>query len=294
MPALAMLSGYNWFPGHMARGMKDALRKVQKCHLVIEVHDARIPLTGRNEKLKFSKHKKILVLNKYDLTDPKGMKLYNENDDSVPVILTNCRGRNQISGNITALQKAIIKLTKDDDIKNGVKVMIVGMPNVGKSSLINALRRLSPGIGSPKAAPISSRPGYTKTVSTFIKISTDPLIKLLDTPGIMIPNIKDEEMALKLAAVGTLDHRFVGEVNIAAYILKTLNEQKLYQYIKKYNLEGPCHDTDELLHNVGQRIGALLKGGFVDEGRSATHFIKNFREGQFGRIMLDSISEVEN
>ena len=196
-----MLSGYNWFPGHMARGMRDALRKVQKCHLVIEVHDARIPLTGRNEKLQFSKHKKILVLNKYDLTDPKSMKLYNEND-GIPVILTNCRGQNQISGNIPALHKTIIKLTKDDDIEHGVKVMIVGMPNVGKSSLINALRRLSPGIGSTRPAPISTMPGYTKTVSTFIKISTNPLIKLLDTPGIMIPNIKDEEMALKLAAVG--------------------------------------------------------------------------------------------
>ena len=97
-----------------------------------------------------------------------------------------------------------------------------------------------------------------------------------------------------LLSIGTLDHRFVGEVNIVSYILKMLNEQKLYHYVKKYNLEGPCQDTGELLHNVGERIGALLKGGFIDEGRSATHFIKNFREGQFGRIMLDSINEVDN
>ena len=96
-----------------------------------------------------------------------------------------------------------------------------------------------------------------------------------------------------LLSLGTLDHRFVGDVNIVTYILKTLNEQKLFHYVKKYDLEGPCYSTDELLHSVGQRIGALMKGGVVDEGRSATHFIKNFREGKFGRIMLDSINEFE-
>ena len=192
------LSGYNWFPGHMAKGMREALNKAQRCHLVIEVHDARIPFTGRNEKLKFSENRKILVLNKYDLIDRR-RKLFDE-IEGVPVIWTNSKSKHHSS--MGKLREKIISMTQDQKrLHDGIKVMIVGMPNVGKSSLINSLRRDAFGEGT-KAAATSPYPGHTKMLSTFIKISGDPLIKMYDTPGIMIPNIKNKEMALKLAAIG--------------------------------------------------------------------------------------------
>lgn len=275
----------NWYPGHMAKGMRLTINKIQRCNCVIEVHDARIPFSGRNPKFKLLiEHKpKLLVLNKSDLCDPQRLKesvnrLITEGEH---VVLTNCK--TQFHSSIKQVMKNITDIVKHHQ-EMIIKVLIIGMPNVGKSSLINALRRHF--IGKGKGTLVGSVPGITRNVTSYIKVSSSPAVYVVDTPGIMIPSIKNSEVLLKLAAVGTLKDHLVGETIIADYILFCLNQQHNYKYTDVYGFKQPSDDIDEVIESVAKRINAYHKGGELDILRATNHFLKQFREGKLGYITL--------
>lgn len=291
----------NWFPGHMGLGLKQMQHKLRSVDCIIEVHDARIPFSGRNSEFKYTisgVKPHILVLNKVDLIDkqliPKiRAHLKNEYNN---IIFTNCKDRACVGVNkVFPLAQKIIGQS-DRYNRNDVEdfcMMIIGIPNVGKSSLINTLRNIY--LKKANASQVGAVPGITKSVLNKIKLSEKPLFYMLDTPGILTPSIPNTEVGLKLALCATIHDHIVGENIVADYLLYTLNKLKHFEYVKYFNLKEATDNILEVLTQIcmNQKKFIRLKdvtGSYVyrpDFDLASKIMLKAFRNKELGRIMLD-------
>eukprot|EP00048_Salpingoeca_helianthica_P000230 m.40124 g.40124 ORF g.40124 m.40124 type:complete len:372 (-) comp10272_c1_seq1:27-1142(-) len=278
----------HWFPGHMKKGILDMQKLFPRCSCVVEVHDARIPFTGRNRLFEAFHSRHVLVLNKADLADPKLKKatlarLREAGEETV--LFTN--STSEAGHDKQKLLDAIIDISERQGSRRTSpehRVLIAGMPNVGKSSLINALRRVH--LHRAKCAVTGDRPGVTRALQTEIKVSERPLVLIHDTPGVMIPRIDSDHTAMTLAAMGTLRDELVGLEYIADFVLFTLNRMGRFEYCERYGLSSPTDNIDELLSAIAIRIGSLLKGGAPNRLVAATRFVREFRSGVLGLITL--------
>ncbi|KAI9307269.1 P-loop containing nucleoside triphosphate hydrolase protein [Cunninghamella echinulata] len=277
----------NWFPGHMAKGLRLISERLNMVDLVIEVRDARIPLSSINPSFEkvVGKKKRLIVYNKFDLADPNSkqplLNGFSKYSPHTPLLFTSCLTDSHI--------KDILHYARQlaDPIPQ-VNVMVVGMPNVGKSSLINSLRRV--GVGKGKAAATGAQPGITRTVIGTIKVYEDPSIYLIDTPGVMIPHISDPINSLKVAVTGGIRDHLADEQIMVDYILYLLNQHQQFEYTSWYQLphnQQPTNDVHVLLEAVAKRVGAIVKGGNYDYTMAAKFFLKQFRLGKLGRFTLD-------
>lgn len=292
----------HWFPGHMAKGLKQMKAKLSKVDCIVEVHDARIPLSGRNplfkEYLGIKPH--LLVLNKVDLADLSHQKRITtqlEIQGVGKVIYTDCIREENIKQIVPAITERIGSNPRFNRAETPeISIMVTGIPNVGKSSLINALRRTH--LKKGKASKVGGEPGITRSVLYKIQVSENPLIYLLDTPGVLSPRIESVETGMKLALCGTILDHLVGEDIIADYLLYTLNQHQQHRYVEQYGLEGPCSNIETLLkkiaHKLGktQRVTAITGVGNVNitvpnYSAAAYDFIRSFRKGDLGRVTLD-------
>uniref|UniRef100_A0A4W4EBI2 G domain-containing protein n=1 Tax=Electrophorus electricus TaxID=8005 RepID=A0A4W4EBI2_ELEEL len=175
-------------------------------------------------------------------------------------------------------------------------LMVIGVPNVGKSSLINALRRTN--LKKGKASRVGGEPGITKAILTKIQVCERPIIHLLDTPGVLPPNIENIETGMKLALCGTILDHLVGEDVIADYLLFSLNRLQQFGYVERYDLEAPCDDIQHVLKHIAvklgktQRVKAITGVGDItmkvpNYTAAAYDFIRAFRKGELGKVMLD-------
>lgn len=295
----------HWFPGHMGKGLKQMQQKLKLVDCVIEVHDARIPFSGRNTEFKYTisgikPH--ILVLNKKDLIEknnyPKIIdKIKQEDSDISNVVFTNCK--DQKCDGIRKLMPLAQDLIQNSNRFNRSDqkehcIMIIGVPNVGKSSLTNILRNRH--LNRKAASAVGAVPGITRSVLTKIKICDDPLVFLLDTPGILTPKINETEVGLKLALCATLQDHQVGEDLIADYLLYWMNKNKRFSYTKLCSgVNEPTDSIGELLINIAKMLDKTKKikhydGSIVirpDVIAAAQYFIKAFRTGGLGKMCLD-------
>ncbi|XP_006867554.1 PREDICTED: mitochondrial ribosome-associated GTPase 1 [Chrysochloris asiatica] len=291
-----------WFPGHMAKGLKKMQSSLKLVDCIIEVHDARIPLSGRNpvfqETLGLKPH--LLVLNKMDLADLREQKKilqHLEGEGLKHVIFTNCVKDENVSQIIPMVSELIgnsCRYHRGENLE--YCVMVIGVPNVGKSSLINSIRRLH--LRKGKATRVGGLPGITRAVMSRIQVSERPLVFLLDTPGVLSPRIESVETGLKLALCGTVLDHLVGQETIADYLLYTLNKHQLLGYVQHYSLAGACDDIESVLKKVAVKLGKTQKvkvltgSGNVNVVQpnytaAAGHFLQAFRSGQLGPVMLD-------
>lgn len=296
-----------WFPGHMGKGLKQMQQKLKSVDCIIEVHDARIPFSGRNSEFQntitggggWKPH--ILVLNKKDLIDNRDYRRIQEDlrrheEHLEHVLFTNCK--DQRCPGIKRLVPLAIDLIQQSNRYNreGERdfcMMVIGVPNVGKSSLLNVLRNRH--LHKKCVAQVGALAGVTKSVMERIKISEDPLIYCVDTPGILEPRISDDEMGMKLALVGCLQDHLVGEDLIADYLLYWLNKNECFEYVKELGLEQPSDSIAEVLLTYANRLQVKRKvkqsdGQILimpDLMKSARHFISLFRKKQLGLINLD-------
>ncbi|XP_071071704.1 mitochondrial ribosome-associated GTPase 1 [Dasypus novemcinctus] len=291
-----------WFPGHMAKGLKKMQSSLKLVDCIIEVHDARIPLSGRNpqfqEVLGLKPH--LLVLNKMDLADlTEQQKIIQrlEGEGLKNVIFTNCvkdENTDQIVPMVTELIRSSSRYHRGENLE--YCLLVVGLPNVGKSSLINALRRRH--LRKGKATRVGGQPGITRAVMSRIQVCERPLMFLLDTPGVLDPRIESVETGLKLALCGTVLDHLVGEETLADYLLYTLNRHRLFRYVQHYGLGSACDDVGSVLKSVAvrlrktQRVKVLTGCGPVnvmqpDYTAAAGDFLRAFRSGCLGPVMLD-------
>uniref|UniRef100_A0AAR2KVB5 Mitochondrial GTPase 1 n=1 Tax=Pygocentrus nattereri TaxID=42514 RepID=A0AAR2KVB5_PYGNA len=274
--------------------MRASLRKV----------DLHIPFSGRNplfqENLDVRPH--LLVLNKMDLADTSkkwSILKQLERDGVKNVLFTDClKQRDDSVKKIVPLVTELIhnasRFHREED--RSYCLMVIGVPNVGKSSLINALRRTN--LKKGKASRVGGEPGITKAVLTKIQVCERPLMYLLDTPGVLPPKIENIETGMKLALCGTILDHLVGEDIIADYLLFSLNRLQRFGYVEKYELEGPCDDIQHVLKCIAvklgktQRVKAITGIGDVtikmpNYSAAAYDFIRAFRKGELGKVMLD-------
>ncbi|XP_007935058.1 mitochondrial ribosome-associated GTPase 1 [Orycteropus afer afer] len=291
-----------WFPGHMAKGLKRMQSSLKLVDCIIEVHDARIPLSGRNplfqETLGLKPH--LLVLNKMDLADlreQQKIRQHLEGEGLKNVIFTNCvkdENVGQIIPMVTELIGSSCRYHRGENLE--YCVMVIGIPNVGKSSLINSIRRLH--LRKGKATRVGGHPGITRAVMSRIQVCERPLVFLLDTPGVLAPRIENVETGLKLAVCGTVLDHLVGEETMADYLLYTFNKHQLFRYVQHYGLGNACDDLETVLKRVAVKLGRTQKvkvltgTGDVNVVQpnytaAASDFLRAFRGGLLGPVMLD-------
>ena len=275
----------NWFPGHMAKTKREISDKLNLIDIVYEVIDARMPISSKIVDIDdLIKNKpRILIVTKYDLCDKeetnKILANYKKNGYNIaPVDLM--RGD---TSNIISITNEIMSNINQSRISKGMKprsarVLIVGVPNVGKSTLINRL------VGR-KSAGVGNKPGFTKTLS-WIRVNKD--IELLDTPGILWPKLTDQDGAKTLAAFSSIKDEIINIDNIATFILNklyTLYPSKLKERYDITNLD----DIVEVYEIIGRKRGALSRGNIVDYEKVSNIIIRDLRNGYFGDITFDRI-----
>lgn len=292
-----------WFPGHMSKGMRQMQQKLKMVDCVIEVHDSRIPFSGRNIDFKHTVtgvRPHILVLNKKDISDQSTFKAIEDKiqrqEGIENIIFTNCKDHacDGVKKIIPLAKKLILGSNRYNRTENqDYNMMIVGVPNVGKSSLTNSLRNRH--LKTKGASQVGSIAGITRSVLTRIKISERPLIYMFDTPGILTPRINDSDQGMKLALVSCLQDHLVGPVNIADYLLFWLNRNGHFGYVEKFGLKEPTDELANLLITIAkdnqlfQRV-KNFDGGIITRPNleaSSTRFVRAFRSGELGNFNLD-------
>ncbi|KAK1444007.1 mitochondrial ribosome-associated GTPase 1 like protein [Babesia gibsoni] len=292
-----------WYPGHMAKGKLDIGKKKKAVDCILEVRDARAPLTCSNCSLleEYPEHiPRLVVLNKADLAPKSDLNRVRE--------LLESSGRKVVLFSALGLKK-ITKITEfvannvSPKFKTlGVWMMVVGLPNVGKSSIINALKRYSftqrfyspaghgePTKLKPSMAKCAATAGSTKLIDAFY-VSEKPKLFCFDTPGIMLPKMGCPEINLKLAAIGCLDDHQAGEDYIADYILYTLNRKNMLGYVSALGLPHPTDDMRKVMDHISNILER--KYSTIEPSNCYRIFINQFRLGHFGRICLDDLHDI--
>jgi len=293
----------HYFPDHMAKGLERMQRTLMNVDCIVEVHDARIPFSGRNPQFEDSLMVRphLLVLNKIDLTSMDHQKAVEAKlrRQGIRKILYTCCKENVDKTIKSKLIPAVLELIEGADRYNraneeSFNVLIIGIPNVGKSSVINALRRTHLHKGG-KATPVGALAGVTRSVMEKIRVCDKPLIYVFDSPGILSPDIPNMDVAMKLALCATLRDHKVGVQTVADYLLYILNKYQYFNYVEFYGLEEPTDDILYLLthiakqHNLVQQLkspsgGIVYRPNFV---RAAQIILADFRECRLGKVILD-------
>lgn len=270
----------NWYPGHMVKAKNDIKKDLKLIDIVLEVLDARIPISSHNPDIDeiINEKKKIVLLNKSDLSDELENKKWIDEfkRQGTQAILTDL---NTGSGVKSCLKQIEALVQKDEKTKNVIRVLVVGIPNVGKSSFINAITK-------KKSLNVKNIPGVTKQ-NQWVKLNSN--IYLLDTPGVLWPKFDSEEISLNLAFTGTIKDDVLDKVEVAYKLLEIL-KLKYPVYLKeryKLEIEDISLDTVKLMLLIGQKRGALVSGGNVDEKKTANILLEDFRSGKIGRITLE-------
>ena len=287
----------NWYPGHMAKTRKQIESDLKIVDIVIELLDARIPISSQNPDIGniIKGKKKIVVLNKSDLADEKQNQLWVQyfEKKGIPTVLTDSNSGKGIEPCIRKIEEIMnLNLQQHADkgrIGRKIRAMILGIPNVGKSSFINRIsKRTTAGVGN--------KPGVTKQ-KQWIRINDK--IELLDTPGVLWPKFESEEVALNLAFTGTIKEDVLERVDIAYYLTKFLIENNKTKLCERYKIteelikekmkqEQPENENIyEIMLAIGRKRGCIISGGNIDEEKTARIILDEFKNGIIGKITIE-------
>lgn len=278
-----------WYPGHMTKAKRAMKEDIRLVDLIIELLDARAPLSSRNPDIDdLGKGKaRLILLNKSDLADER------ENESWIAyfsglgyqTVKMNCRtgaGLKQINGAVLEACREKLERDKRKGILNRpIRAMVVGIPNVGKSTFINAF-------AGKACAKTGNRPGVTKG-NQWIKLNKN--LELLDTPGILWPRFEDQEVGLKLAFIGSINDEILNKEELALSLIRFLLEQ--YPGVLKERYQTEEQQPIFVFQQIAKIRGCLKKGGEYDLSRAANLFFDDFRSGKLGRITLEQPVQVQ-
>ncbi len=279
--------GIHWFPGHMKKAFVEIENRLKLIDVIIEIVDARAPLSTKNPFLEeiIKNKKKILVFSKVDLVDKEELNPFIKYYESkgYKCVLSDIKSKEYIS----LLKKEILNSGAEKhkkEIRRGMKpqnirVMIIGIPNVGKSSLINAL------VGKNSASK-ANKPGHTKA-QQWIRFGNG--FDLLDTPGVLPPHYEDKKIALHLALIGSIPEEILPISSMCDYLLDYLMNKYKISFEKRFNVKLLQNDKEYILKEVALSRGLLLKEGKVDEDACEKLILKEFKEGLIAKAIIDTL-----
>ena len=277
------MSQIHWFPGHMKKALNEIEAKIKLVDVIIEILDARAPLSSINPEFekRTSNKKKLIVVSKSDLADPNETKkweicLKNRCNSLLILNLTDPRATKIISDEVQKLGEEKHQKEKAKGMKpQPIKAMIIGVPNVGKSSLINRIAKRN-------AAGVQNKPGYTRG-EQYIKVNKDFI--LLDTPGVLPMNYEDKEHAINLALIGSIREEILPNDELVKYLLKYLKKHYPNALKERFDIDD-LSDPIQVSELVAKKRG-LLTGGEYDLSKADFLILKEFKEGKLGRITLE-------
>ena len=289
-------ASFNWFPGHMAKTRRQITEDFKMIDVVVEILDARIPNSSQNPDIRqiTQNKKKIIILNKYDLADnaktEKWIEYFNKKERKV-VLADSLTGKG-VNETIRQIQKIMEdemqKMADKGRIGRKIRVMIVGIPNVGKSSFINRIAKKT-------SAEVGNKPGVTKQ-KQWIRINEK--IELLDTPGVLWPKFENEKVAMNLAITGTIKDDILELTEVAYTLTKFMLENYRNNLLQRYSLDekqineilnqeqAENENIYEIMQLIGKKRGAIL-GGRVDDERTSKLILDDFRSSKLGKITLE-------
>lgn len=276
-----------WFPGHMTKARREIESKLKVVDLIIELVDARVPISSQNPMLQdIIAHKpKLVVLMKKDLADQhktdRWITWFEEQDIAATAVNVNdSRDIQQTINMAKQIGQANIEKRQAKGVNpRAIRAMIIGIPNVGKSSLINRLVK-------KKIARIGDRPGITKH-QQWIKVSQD--FELLDTPGILWPKFEDQNVGIRLAAIGTIKDSLLSLQDITAYILEYMQTHYPERLEERYQMTRDMYDMWDIFEHIGRQRGALESGGYVNFDKVAELVLRDLRTGRLGPMTLEDV-----
>ena len=277
----------NWYPGHMAKTKREVSEKLNLIDIVFEVIDARIPMSSKNKEITkmIGNKPRILIMTKVDLCDDtitlKWKKHYEDQGYHVVLVdLLHDKNLNSVLNITNKLAEDVNNKRKAKGLKpRRVRILILGIPNVGKSTLINRL------VGK-KATNVGNRPGVTKNLE-WIRVNQD--LELLDTPGILWPKLEGENIARNVASMTAIKEEILNKESVAIYIINTMLKKYPNQIIQRYQLKR-TNDIIEILDDIGTKIGAT-KNGETDYEKVYTIILKDLREGHLGKVTFDNYED---
>ena len=282
-----------WFPGHMAKARRILAENLTNVDVVVELCDARIPYSSRNpEILKVIGNKPaVTVCNKADLADPSMNDFWQQyySKQGLPVVFTDSRkgdGVKKVTAAIkSAMEEKIKRQEEKGRVRTQIRAMIVGVPNVGKSSFINR-------VAGRTVAVTGDKPGVTRS-KQWLKM--DNTIYLLDTPGLLWPKIEDQRCGYRLACTGAIKDDILDSTDIACFLLEFIKEAYPQAIRERFRIDQELSTIDraELLALCGRKRGCLVRGGEDDLVRTAAIVLDEFRAGKMGRISLDTPDMIE-
>ena len=281
------LSKISWFPGHMHRGMRLLSSNLQKIDIFLEIRDARLPLTSFNKEVDkiLQKHskEKIILFNKYDLCEKEKTNEIIKELQSLGYITMAISSKERRFDFSKILKYS--KLLKSEKYKTvGIWMMAGGIPNVGKSNIINNLRVLSKSFKSNKVTKTYNKPCVTTYTNGF-KISQDPLVFLLDSPGVLTPNIESVEVGLNLSIVGSVKPKIASKFVLVDYLFYAIGERGRDLMFKKYCFSRRPESAEDMVVRVCEKFG------YQDVGSAYDRVINDFQKGELGRYTLDNVYE---
>ena len=295
------ITNINWYPGHMAKTMKEIEENLRLVDLVVIILDSRIVRSSDNPEINklIEKKNRIYVLNKKDLSEEaeteKWISYYSSK--GIPAIATNCELEDDVKKVLKLIEKQSVEIKEkaaDRGRNKIIRIMIIGVPNSGKSSFINR-------ISKRKAATVGNRPGVTRQ-KQWIRLEEN--LELLDTPGVLWPKINNNNAALPLSFTGAIKDDILDLVEIAYELIKWMMENKYEENLKsRYDIKdeeikeifnSDLEDNEkiiEVMNIIGRNKGCLIKGGEIDLMKVSKLVLTDFRSGKLGRITVEKVDD---
>jgi ribosome biogenesis GTPase A len=272
----------HWYPGHINKAIKEIKERIKMVNIILEIRDARSPLVtcGLSNALKLKGKSCLTLINKTDLADPKIVNLWKNwfKEQNKPFIFINCIDKNSLKKIVSTAKKIVHQKQLESNPgfvqKKKFRMMVIGLPNTGKSTLINKL-------ATRNATKVANKPGQTRHQ---LWVNVDKELEILDTPGVMPPVIEKEEHGLWLSALHAIPDKVIGPEDTACYIVTHLLKIKSQLFIDRYKLNSENLDLIKSLEQIATTRGCLLKKNQYDFDRVYKIILSDFRSGKLGKI----------
>lgn len=280
------MDNLQWYPGHMAKTRRLIEENLKYIDAVVEITDARVPLSGRNPCFDdiITSKPRVIIMNKTDLADPDISKEWSEyfkhiGLNVIPVSCESGLGIKELTGQIRNLLSERLQKDALRGVNRPIRIMMIGIPNVGKSTLINRISKKA-------AAKTGDRPGVTRS-KQWVRLQNG--LEMLDTPGILPPKFDNQQIAKKLAYTGAIRDEIIDCELLCCELLEFLRDNYPQKLIERYKIDPNISDKQgyDLLLSIGKRRGCVISGGEIDTQRASAIILDEFRSSKIGRITLE-------